>query len=282
MKSSKLIVAAALAVCTILDCGVASAADLPLKAMLAPVPASTWTGFYIGGNAGVGWGNEASDLSISTSFIQNFSPILPGSFEKRVFGGIGGIEAGYNYQVNSLVMGFEADLSYANINGSVNANETFFPPPFSLCQVGAVCTTRVSYNEQQSLNWLATLRGRVGFAATPSWLIYATGGWAVGGVKSSAVLNLDAQVTQGGVTTSNPAIFSGSSSQTRNGWVVGGGTEYMLTRNWTGKAEYLYFDLGSAALVGVNTIGRVPPGITTTSNMAFHGQIFRVGANYKF
>jgi outer membrane immunogenic protein len=282
MKNSKLIVAATLTVSALLGSGLASAADLPLKAMLAPVPASTWTGFYIGGNAGVGWGNEASNLSINTPFIQNFSPILPGNFEKRVFGGIGGIEAGYNYQINSLVLGVEADLSYANIHGSVNANETFFPGPNTLCQVGAICTTRVSYSEQQSLKWLATLRGRVGFAATPSWLIYATGGWAVGGVDRSAVLTLDGQVTQGGVTTSNPVIFSGASSQTQNGWIVGGGTEYMLTRNWTGKAEYLYFDLGSTALVGVNTFGRIPPGITTTSNMAFHGQIFRVGANYKF
>jgi len=222
-------------------------------------------------------------VSFSSALIRDFSPIVPGNYEKRVFGGIGGVEAGYNYQINSLILGVESDFSFANINGSANANETFFPLPgvLVLCRIASVCTTRVSYAEQQNLNWLATLRGRVGFLATPSWLIYGTGGWAGGNVKSSVTVNLAGQVTQGGVTTTTPTLFSGSSSQFQNGWTVGGGTEYMFTRNWTGKVEYLYYDLGSVRLVGTNP-GDIGTVVTAVSNMSVHGQIFRVGANYKF
>jgi outer membrane immunogenic protein len=284
MKNSKLILSAAVAVSAMLGIGAASAADLPVKASpyTAAAPASSWTGFYVGGTAGAGWGNEASNVAISTGLIQDFSPIVPGSYKKRMLGFAGGVEAGYNLQFNSLVLGVESDFSYANINGSANANETFFPPAgvTVLCPLGAICTTRTSYNEQQTLSWLATVRGRIGFLATPSWLIYGTGGWAVGNVKSSASAIFAGQTTLGGVTTttSTPLIFSGSSSQIQNGWTLGGGTEYMLTRNWTGKVEYLYYDLGSVTLVGT-TVGH---SITTTSNMPVHGQIFRVGTNYKF
>jgi opacity protein-like surface antigen len=54
----------------------------------------------------------------------------------------------------------------------------------------------------------------------------------------------------------------------------------MLTRNWTGKVEYLYYDLGSVTVIGTTTAARVAS--VTTSSMTVHGQIFRVGANYKF
>ena len=280
MKHSKLIFSAAVAVSAILGIGAASTADLPVKGLpYTAAPAYSWTGFYIGGTAGVGWGNEASDVALSTG-VTNASPIVPGSYEKRMFGFMGGVEGGYNYQFNSLVVGVESDFSYANVNGSANANETFFPSGLVLCPIASICTTRVSYSEQQTLNWLATVRGRIGFLATPSWLIYGTGGWAVGNVRSSASANFANQVTQGGVTTSTPLIFSGSSSQIQNGWTVGGGTEYMLTRNWTGKVEYLYYDLGSVTLVGTNS--RFAGIASTMSNMPVHGQTFRVGANYKF
>ncbi len=287
MKISKLIPSAAVAVSAILCIGTASAADLSVKSLpyTAAATAYSWTGFYVGGTAGVGWGNEASDVATSLSLSPDFSPIVPGNYEKRMLGFTGGVEAGYNFQFNSLVLGVESDFSYANVNGSANANETFFPPANVLvygCPGGIViCTTRTSYSEQQTLNWLATVRGRAGFAATPSWLIYGTGGWAVGNIRSSTSANFELQVTQGGVTTSTPAIFSASSSQIRNGWTVGGGTEYMLTRNWTGKVEYLYYDLGSVTLVGTSA-SRLGSVITTISNLTVRGQIFRVGANYKF
>jgi len=224
MKDSKLILSAAVAVSAMLGIGAASAADLPAKALpyTAAAPASSWTGFYVGGTAGVGWGNEASDVALSSSLVQDFSPIVPGNYKKRMLGFTGGVEAGYNFQFNSLVLGVESDFSYADVNGSANANETFFPSAgvIVLCPLNAICTTRTSYSEQQTLSWLATVRGRIGFLATPSWLIYGTGGWAVGNVKSSASVNFAGQVTRIGVTTSTPLIFSGSSSQMVGPWVV--------------------------------------------------------------
>ena len=258
----------------------AYAAYMPTKASPYNAPAS-WTGYYIGGAVGVGWGNETSDVSGSPPNIFSFAPIVPGSYEKRMLGFIGGIEGGYNQQFNSMVLGIEADFSYAHIDGSTGANETFFPGAGVLCPVLTICTTRVSYSEQQKLDWLASVRARVGFAATPSWLIYGTGGWAFGDVKTSAMVNVAGQQTQVGVTQSFPTIFSSSSSQIKNGWIVGGGTEYMLTQNWTGKVEYLYYDLGSVTLIGTTADPRLSS-LSTTTHSEVRGQIFRTGVNYKF
>lgn len=258
----------------------AYAAYLPTKA--APYTASpNWTGYYVGGTAGVGWGTENSDVVNSPSGFIVFPPIIPGSYEKRMLGFIGGIEGGYNQQFNSMVLGIEADFSYAHIDGSTAANETFFPGAGTLCPVLTICTTRVSYSEQQTLDWLASLRARVGFAATPSWLIYGTGGWAFGEVKSSAMVDVAAQQTQVGVTQTFPTIFSASSSKVKNGWIVGGGTEYMLTQHWSGKVEYLYYDLGSVGMIGTAADPRLAA-LTTPFNSQVRGQIFRTGVNYKF
>lgn len=79
----------------------AAAADLsyPAPAAYAPAPVFTWTGFYIGANAGYGWGEA------------DYSPDVDGF--------IGGLQAGYNWQgAGPLVLGIEADLQYADVSSS--------------------------------------------------------------------------------------------------------------------------------------------------------------------
>ena len=253
--------------------------DTRSKAALAFAAAPpSWAGFYVGGTAGTGWGSETNNVAFNKNYANLFSPVIPGSHDKRVFGGIAGVEAGYDLQYNWLVAGIVADFSFANINGSTDANETFIPSPNVLCIVGHICSTRASYNEQQSLKSLATVRGRMGFTATPSWLIYGTGGLAVGHVEDSVSVNIEGQDTSGGVTTSHPAIVSGSISQNKAGWVVGGGTEYMLTSHLTGKLEYLYYDLGSVTVIATNPL--FPTQAIT--NIPVRGQFVRAGVDYRF
>ncbi len=201
-----------------------------------------------------------------------------------MLGFIGGVEVGYNVQFDPLVLGVETDFSYANINGSASASKTFLGGGLFLCPVQDSCGQVASYNEQQTLDWLATVRGRVGFTVTPSWLIFGTGGWAGGEVKTSALVNLQHLESFGGVTTGGaPEIFPASSSQFKNGWIIGGGTEYMLTKNWTAKVEHLYCDLGSVTLTETNpNPSFVYSSLLAMSNTPVRGQIFRVGANYKF
>jgi outer membrane immunogenic protein len=177
----------------------AFSADLYTKAPPAPLPpALTWTGFYIGGFGGYGWTNSiASGLAIIG--VRDFD----------LKGGFGGGLIGYNWQTGNIVLGLEADVAGADISRSVA-----FPGAFVV---------------KSGINTFGTVRGRLGFTATPAALLYVTGGYAWARNK----FNLDI----GG--------FSLSETQTHSGWTIGGGVEYMFLRNWSAKIEYLYADFGS-------------------------------------
>ncbi len=128
------------------------------------------------------------------------------------------------------------------------------------------------------LDWFSTIRGRIGLPFDRV-LLYATGGLAIGGVKS------DTAVTFG--TVANPvynlANHIGSASTTRTGWTVGVGGEYAFAPRWSVKAEYLYIDLDSftytSALVAP---AGVAPGYSWSTTVRERDQVERVGVNYRF
>jgi len=227
--------------------GAAQAADLPAKAKYYKAPAIAvynWTGFYVGANAGVGFGRSFSQMGAA-----------PGINPREFIGGIGGFgggQMGYNWQYGNLfgfgnvVLGLEADIQ----GGNLRDNNT-------LVNTGLAGTGGFGFN--QKLDWLGTVRGRVGIA-TGSVLSYFTGGFAYGGVKTSIT-----DLTN--LTTTN-------FSNTRTGWTIGSGVEAALGGNWTGKIEYLYVDLGSQA----GTV-LAPRAYNYTSEVKEH--LFRVGLNYR-
>src|SRR6267378_8663405 len=101
----------------------ASAADLPIKARpVAVSPAYNWSGFYIGGNVGYGFGRV--DDQSSSALVATFPPgIVPPAFSNTpvtfpfasssrtpVDGVIGGGQIGYNAQFSRWVLGIEADI----------------------------------------------------------------------------------------------------------------------------------------------------------------------------
>src|SRR5713101_2477118 len=137
--------------------GPAVAADMPVK---APYVRSVfdWTGLYVGAHAGFGRGSSTAVLADpATSTTSN-------SFS----GMIGGVQAGYNYQLPSgMLLGVEADFSFPNY---LTSNSV----------VSSLATARSDVTEQW--DYVGTARGRVGYVAGP-WLVYATGGlaWAAGG-----------------------------------------------------------------------------------------------------
>ena len=94
----------------------AAAADLPSRkapAMVAPVPVFTWTGFYVGVNAGYGWGNDNNDA------VDPLNGNFGGGGNDGGF--VGGAQLGYNYQMGMFVLGAETDIQYADIgNGRGN------------------------------------------------------------------------------------------------------------------------------------------------------------------
>jgi outer membrane immunogenic protein len=197
---------------------------------------------------------------------------------------------GYNYQVgNAFVAGLEADIQGATIRGRG-----------SFTGAGAGFTTfgRTTFTDSVSsavehekrVDWLGTVRGRIGYLATPTLLAFATGGLAYGGVTANSHISQfwggDDLVFElhspGGV---------GAFSDTRVGWTVGGGLEWMFMPNWSVKGEYLYYDLGTATWNSdpVYTVANhfqtstsVANSLIAQSTTRFDGHIARAGVNYHF
>ena len=129
--------------------GAAYAADLPVKARpMIPAPAFSWTGFYVGLNAGYAWGDTTGTF---------FTP-APGNFD--ISGALAGGQLGANYQfANNVVIGIEADYQWADIDGSASTG------------AGVINTAEIER--------FGTVRGRLGYA-WDRWLGYVTGGYAFG------------------------------------------------------------------------------------------------------
>jgi outer membrane immunogenic protein len=286
---------------------IASAADLPRKAPpYRPSPAPppvyySWTGFYAGLNAGYHWSNSSVDtVGTPGPFYapDTFDPssdfaaqLATTSLKAKNNGFIGGGQIGYNWQFSpNWVAGLEADiqgLAHHNGTDSITSGPTVLPPCCGFVFTDTfVSTTSV----EKRVDWLGTARARLGFLATPSLLVYGTGGLAYGEVKASTAISQTVTCVYGcpGFTVNYGS--TGSFSETRAGWTVGGGLEWMFAPHWTVKAEYLYYDLGKETFALPDLVATVPghcAGSTCWSAHAqsttrFNGNIARVGINYLF
>jgi outer membrane immunogenic protein len=264
MRNSKFIVSAAAALSVILGISAASAADMAVKAPSIPIPPPcVWCGFYVGINGG---GAFTEDRSVVVSETFAGAPFVSGTWPgfgtfgtRNVNGGFGGGQAGYNWQRDRWVFGLEADIQGADIRGSSAATIPYI-------SAGNSITAGVT----ERLDWFGTVRGRVGYA----WdrlLIYGTGGFAYGQVRSS-------------LTMTDTFGFSSAASNTttRTGYAVGAGGEYAFGTNWSAKVEYQYINLGRGTLNAVEFAGGVPTGFAVSNTTRFDYHTVRVGLNYKF
>jgi outer membrane immunogenic protein len=253
--------------------GSASAADMAVKAMPPPAPIWTWTGFYIGGNAGGIWNDTRVDVYPTGCFLTNVAcgggpaanPIRSDSNTLNQGRFIGGGQAGYNWQSGRFVGGVEGDINWTGINQTNLYTKTMTAP----------LTGVMVHAEGMKQDWLATLRGRAGFTVTPSFLLYATGGLAFGHVQTTTAVAF----------TTTADVYAGGSDDTRFGWTVGGGGEWMIAPKWSVKAEYLYVDLGKLGvnqpcITAVCTAFAPPP--SYQADFRIHEHIARVGLNYHF
>jgi outer membrane immunogenic protein len=162
----------------------------------AQVPAYNWTGFYVGAHAGYGWGRTKTDGD-----------------DVKLKGALGGLQAGYNWNLSSVVVGAEVDTSLSGIDGS---DEIF---------------SGKQLTEHQ--RWAGTARLRVGLPVNGvplvnNVLLYGTGGlaWSQWRGKFDDILGV-----------SKDRIFD-------LGWTAGGGAELALSNAVSLKLEYLYADFG--------------------------------------
>lgn len=231
----------------------ASAADMPSK-----VPAVTrlynWSGFYVGGQIGALWsgGNSRWDPSFAANTI--FQDLKDTSFA-------GGFQAGYNYMfVPSWVAGIEADWSWTNNKTSGTTNWT---------QLGTSTPTPGFTTLERKIDWLSTVRGRVGYTVTPQILLYATGGFALANIKYDAI-------------STNTFNFSptASLSTVKTGYALGGGMEYALSNNWLLRGEYLFYRLGGELATAIDARQPTFPVSFTWEGVNVHNA--RLALSYKF
>ena len=261
----------------------AAAADLPSRRappvfVPPPIPVFTWTGFYIGVNAGYAFDSNHSNSVTANDAIA--APGIAGGFvapfaRNSANGFTGGGQIGYNYELGNIggfggfggggiVVGVEADAAYTDLRkGSIFTGTGGDTTAFG---------SRTDY--------IGTVRGRLGYAFDRV-LIYGTGGFAYGNANDSVTINDPALGT----------IYAGRRDNMRTGYAYGGGIEYALpTTSFlnffnssavTVKAEFIHYDLGTSSLLVPATIPAAA-GSSFTSRVHIDGNLVRAGLNFKF
>lgn len=180
-----------------------------LAADISEPAAYDWSGPYAGLIAGYSWSSFDVDAD---------EPDDPPRFDVNqsfdVEGGLVGVEAGWNYQMDSVVLGIAGDIAVSAARDSSDFD--------------VIDGDEIYIGEHE---WLATLRAKAGFAMD-NVLVYATGGLAGTQVK----LTFEDQ---------DVPVFRDSDEDTLWGWTAGGGVEVALGEIISLKAEYLYADFGS-------------------------------------
>jgi outer membrane immunogenic protein len=225
----------------------ARGADLPAAPPIAPamLPAYNWSGFYLGIAGGLAYG-RSQQINTNPN-VATFGLPLTNSY--NVSGGLVGGELGYNWQFGNWLVGAEADMSWVDQSGTTNDI-----PPFN-----------TAVTQTTKLEWLQTDRLRLGGLITDHWLVYATGGFAAGGMEA---------VRPAGAVTY-------SQTQTEWGWTAGVGTEFAVVPHWSVKVEYLFVDLEKRNFFSPQIV--LPGGgLLDGRSIGITDNVVRAGVNYKF
>jgi opacity protein-like surface antigen len=232
------------------------AAAIPVKAAAAAI--WSWSGFYLGGNVGYGWGRDPfSNLVTPTLFTApqvNLNGVNSSGY-------VAGFDAGANWQTGSVVGGLEIDLSSSGIKGSSSVSGVDF-----------FARTPLTVMQTDKLDLLGSGRARLGYLVWPNVLLYGTGGlgWT----------HLDQSVT-----TITPTLTTIASTPSwRFGWVAGAGGEARLwNSNWTARLEYLHYDFGnSGSNTGSFVINGISELVLNTTSRHLTTDVVRTGIGYKF
>lgn len=232
---------------------VSSAADMAVKAPARAAPvaqAYSWSGIYLGGHVGGGWGDQDVLDQNLIALIIGVPPVQ----NVRTSGFLGGLQAGWNYQIGRLVVGNEVDFSWADVNGSTAS------------PLGAIVGPGSSITRTIKTDWIGTATARTGLTMWDRALVYGKAGvaWAHNNYNDTAII--------GGAV-----VYNSSTSDRRTGWTVGTGIEWAFMDGWSVKAEYDYVDLGRRAATFAPVAG-FPVALDVDQRV----QEVKVGLNYRF
>jgi opacity protein-like surface antigen len=163
------------------------------------VTAWSWAGPYLGVNYGYAWGKSDTDTALSDAAMG--TPLIaahtPFKLNDIIFGG----QAGFNWQAGAWVAGIEADFQQSRQRGraaTLNCATAVCNPAIGAFGLDAPVTVTMA----QKLEWFSTLRARLGLTPTPDSLLYATGGLALGGIRTSGTIT-------GSSLTLTPGVVEG-------------------------------------------------------------------------
>lgn len=282
----KLLVAAGAFVCA---AGPAFAQGQPRVVRVQPAPAiqsDPWSGSYIGFVAGAAVGHSSLNNAIDCSFAgflcdpthypENgalLSATASGSKTDAAF--TGGVVGGYNWRLDRAIYGIEADVSYLHLRLTRGGNASSLNP--GLNNGGAPPVPVVAtVGTTAGMDWLATFRGRAGYLVRPDLLVFATGGLALTN-QSASYSYVDNWIFNGG------AAGSSKTSQLAAGYAAGAGIDWIVSGNWTLRAEYLHFGFGTQRTSGFIYVLQAPAAKSPYSSSAnLSADLVRTGLTYKF
>ncbi|MGO9115037.1 MAG: outer membrane protein [Thermoguttaceae bacterium] len=242
------------------------AADLPMSPPPPSVPVFSWTGLYLGFQAGFAWGN--SNLNF-TGFDSSAGIPVNNSVINSHNGAIGGAHLGYNYQINQWVIGVE---------GSVDLTSSLYIASFPVAFGGSSLSASTASNVQGSI------RGRIGYAFDRA-IIYATGGVTFVNYTTSYEL-IGNYSGNAGINGGNLVFGSNYFTNFPVGWTVGGGVEYAIDDYWSVRGEYRYTSFGtvSNAFIDGGALASTPGliGSSLNANRRLNQNQVEAGFSYKF
>lgn len=232
-----------------------------------------WSGFYVGANAGVTWSDSQLDATIATTGTPPANVVVPPADitainatthfnSKHHTGFTGGIEAGYNYVMDSgFLLGIETDINIYDITGSHSntvQSRTLINPP-----------TTYTVSQSVDTDFIWNLRPRIGYAMD-KFLIFASGGLAVTSTQYKATF-VDSRAPGNTVELK-------SNDNGKTGWTIGGGAAYAFTPSLSLKGEYLFTDFGHSDFTTTSTNGF----LTFNADAHLKSHMFRAGLDYRF
>ncbi len=256
-------------------------------------PGPRWTGFYLGVNAGANYGGNNTlnttpgPTSVAISELLGAVPpaaqtatgllatVSNSSLTLKNNGFLAGVEIGYDWRLSpSIVGGLAADINGV-VGSSGTASQTLSAGGWPIAATGTT-------NAYKAFEYFGTVRGRLGYLATPGVLLYGTGGLAMAGVNMSTGVFVNETI--GGVAF--PVTGSSLYGDLRAGWVGGVGAEWMFAQHWSAKAEYLYYNTGTAHPIGGVPLQQTVPTLRAYTaplpSYQFDGNIARIGLAYHF
>jgi outer membrane immunogenic protein len=233
----------------------ALAADLPArvytKAPVAPpVVVYNWTGCYVGGNGGGLW--------VRKDWRRTITQEIMGSHDAD--GGLGGAQAGCNYQTGNWVFGIQGDYAWTNASGSnIDLSQPF-----------------VQIYDHSQIDGLGSVTGRAGYA-WDRFLAYVKGGGAWERDRYSLYFGQVPTLTLQTLALQPGTVIS-TAAETRQGWTVGVGGEYVFWKNLSGFIEYDYYGFGTRT----NTFTNVNTGGQQLYDIRERKSVVKAGLNWKF